>query len=149
MDSNLIICTSTAESKVNAVLLRPEYDDIRGKITVYYNVKFEDLPTYYAKCDYGLQLMNKKDSRVGVKFIEYVAAGVVPIVSINVQGAAFLVEKYGIGLIVRGDETPNEIALKIEQTGRIEKSKESYLKFKSQTDLNSISNRLEDVFYHK
>ena len=149
LDSNLIICTSTAESKVNAVLLRPEYDVIRDKISVYYNVKFEDLPTYYAKCDYGLQLMNKKDSRVGVKFIEYVAAGVVPIVSTNVRGAAFLVEKYGIGLVVCGNETPDEIAVKIEKAGRIEKSKESYLKFKSQTDLNSISTKLEEVFCHK
>ena len=148
-DSNLIICTSTAENKVNAVLLRPEYDDIRGNISVYYNVKFEDLPIYYAKCDYGLQLMNKKDSRVGVKFIEYVAAGVVPIVSINVQGAAFLVQKYGIGVIVRGDETPNEIAVKIDNAGIIKKSSESFLEFKSRTDLNSISTRLEEVFFQK
>jgi hypothetical protein len=51
--------------------------------------------------------------------------------------------------VVCGNETPDEIAVKIEKAGRIEKSKESYLKFKSQTDLNSISTKLEEVFCHK
>lgn len=148
-DSHLIICTSTAYSRINPTLNLPRYKPLKDCISINYSIKFEDLPFYYAKCDYGLQLMNKKDSRVGVKFIEYIASGLVPIVSSNVQGAAYLAEKFGIGIVLHGDELPQEIVDKVEKTSQISKESNMYLEFKSLTDINSISKRLEFVFFNR
>ena len=96
--SRFIVCTSSPEYKVKPILSNKKYDDIRNRIQIYYNISYKDLPDYYSKCKFGLQIMDKVDSRVGVKFVEYVASGIIPIVHKNVQGAAQMVEKFGLGI---------------------------------------------------
>lgn len=99
-DSVLFVLTPTAKSKIEPVLREEKYHGIIERVKVVYNVPYVEVPGYYAQSKYGLQLMEKADSRVGVKYVEYVAAGLIPIVHENVRGAAFLAENMGLGVVV-------------------------------------------------
>jgi len=99
-DSELYIVTNTKPSKYESILNGTEFDSIRKKITVFKNPSYEKIPIIYSKCSYGLQLMSHKDSRTGVKFVEYVAAGLIPIVNENVRGAANFIKIHSVGFIV-------------------------------------------------
>lgn len=145
IDSKFIICTNSPSHKLMPILSMPKYDKIRSRVEVYFNIEYSKLPVYYNRCSYGLQLMNKKDSRVGVKFIEYVAAGLLPIVNFNVMGAAALVKKYGIGIIL--DEYDNIDGL----VNSIRKAKNNinlnnFNKLRELTDLSMISKILEPIY---
>lgn len=145
IDSKFIICTNSPSHKLMPILSMPKYDKIRSRVEVYFNIEYSKLPVYYNRCSYGLQLMNKKDSRVGVKFIEYVAAGLLPIVNLNVMGAAALVKKYGIGIIL--DEYDNIDGL----VNSIRKAKNNinlnnFNKLRELTDLSMISKILEPIY---
>lgn len=144
-NSELIICTSSSRKKVESVLGEEKYGTIRNLITIYYNVNHEDLPEIYARCDYGLQLMKKKDSRVGVKFVEYVAAGLTPIVTDNVQGAAYLIDKFNLGLIIKEEDSEDAIYSKVSGAPKIDKDSSNYQIFKSLTDLNGIEKILKEI----
>lgn len=129
-DSMLYVLTPTAKGKIEPVLHEEKYKGIIDRVKVVYNVPYAELPKYYAHCKYGLQLMEKADSRVGVKYVEYVAAGLIPIVHENVRGATYIVENMGLGVVVNdtlNDEKINEI-----KNATI--TEESYLKFKALTD---------------
>ncbi|MDZ7724270.1 MAG: glycosyltransferase [candidate division KSB1 bacterium] len=102
-DSVLYIVTSTRPSKYTGVLNSSEFMDIRNKIKLFTNVNYEDLPGIYSECNYGLQLMNKSDSRLGVKFVEYIATGLIPIVNENVKGAVEFIKIYSTGLVIKND----------------------------------------------
>lgn len=147
-DSKLIICTSTSKDRVDSILCQKQYKDIYDKVKVLYNVPYSDLPKVYSECDFGLQLMLKKDSRVGVKVIEYVAAGLQPIVHENVQGAAFICEKYKIGIVIRSNDSKHEIIKKIESLQRLDKESENYKSFQNLSDLNRIINQLNNIYLH-
>lgn len=145
IDSKFIICTNSPSHKLMPILSMPKYDKIRSRVEVYFNIEYSKLPVYYNRCSYGLQLMNKKDSRVGVKFIEYVAAGLLPIVNFNVMGAAALVKKYGVGIIL--DEYDNIDGL----VNSIRKAKNNinlnnFNKLRELTDLSMISKILEPIY---
>ena len=141
-DSKFFICTATVPSVVNSVLNRQEYDGVRNSIEVYYNVSYDDLPTYYSICDFGFQLMRIPDSRVGVKFVEYVAAGVTPIINNNVQGAVYLANKYKIGVVLPDNASEGEIITLIEKgKDKIDRSNSEYQAFKELTDIHSIVKR--------
>lgn len=101
-DSKLHILTSTPRSKIASVYEKEKYDSIRSDVELVFNATEEQIRYYYGISKYGLQLMSKKDSRVGVKVVEYIVAGVIPIVSDNVMGAAKMVDKYNAGIIYRG-----------------------------------------------
>ncbi len=129
-DSVLYVLTPTAKSKIEPVLSEEKYRGIIDRVKVVYDVPYLDVPEYYAQCKYGLQLMEKADSRVGVKYVEYVAAGLIPIVHENVRGAAYIVDNMGLGVVVNNtlnDEKVNEI----KNASIIE---DSYLRFKAMTD---------------
>lgn len=145
-NSNLVICTSTSESKIQACIADSKYHSIKDFITVYYNVPFDKLPDIYKMCDYGLQLMNKLDSRVGVKYIEYLAAGITPIVHANVMGAAYLSEKYKLGIVINDNDSDSEILKKIKDTPRIDKESSGYRRLKELSDLNSIDVILKSIY---
>ncbi len=147
LNSRFIICTSAAREKIEAVITLPEYTEISNSIEVHYNVPYEELPGIYAQCDYGFQIMKKKDSRVGVKFIEYVSAGVVPIINNNVQGAAVLAERYNMGVILNDDDSEEQICEKIMNAKPIDRESVEYLKFKSLTDTANIAERLEKIYF--
>lgn len=145
-DSIFIICTNASPSHVISEISKPEYESLLDNIEVYYNIPYDVLPSYYARCDYGFQLMDQIDSRVGVKFVEYIAAGIIPIISRNVQGAAFLSEKYNIGVVLEGSESPDCIIDKIENAKMIDKESDSYKLFRSLTDTAVICNRIKDIY---
>lgn len=146
--SKLIVCTASPENKVTPYLRDSKYDEIRDRVVVYYNIPYEDLPKYYSQCKYGLQIMNKKDSRVGVKFIEYIASGVVPIVHENVRGATNMSKTFNIGITFNDDDMLNisNLSKKIHSVKCIDYDSREYKEFKAQTDLNSITDRLSHIY---
>lgn len=48
-------------------------------------------------CIAGLQIMSRPDSRLGIKTVDYLAAGVPVICNNNAQGAATIIGEYGVG----------------------------------------------------
>lgn len=145
-NAKFVVCTSTSKNKVEKVLSLPQYSSIKEKVAVYYNVSHDELPYIYNKCDYGLQLMTKQDSRVGVKVVEYIASGLIPIVSSNVQGAAYLVEKYKLGIVVSDKDSIKSIFDKIELCFPIDTKSSNYKAFQELTDLNNVSDKLYDIY---
>lgn len=98
--SSLYIVTNTDKSKYGKILDHLEFEEIRKKVHFFHNPSYASLPLIYSNCTFGLQLMSLPDSRVGVKFVEYIAAGLLPIVNKNVRGASDFVNKYSIGFIL-------------------------------------------------
>lgn len=108
-ESVLYILTNSRQDRVNEVLNRPDYIEIRSHIIVHYNLALKDLAEYYKKAAFGLQIMDSKDSRLGVKVVEYIAAGLIPIVSDTVLGAKEICESYNVGVVISNvfDENTN------------------------------------------
>jgi len=75
---------------------------LTGKYTLE-SVKSEDVPKYLSVADIGLQLMAHQDSRIGIKVVEYLAAGLPVIVNQNVRGAASIIEKNKLGIVIGND----------------------------------------------
>ncbi|SHN08031.1 Glycosyltransferase involved in cell wall bisynthesis [Fibrobacter sp. UWR3] len=146
-DSKLIVCTNTPSRKIMPIYNSPKYDSVRSNVELYFNVPMDRLPDYYARCRYGLQLMRKRDSRVGVKFIEYVAAGVTPIVNSNVEGACFLARKYKLGIVVDNDDVDYAKIYESLHEDLIDEKSELYKQFRNLTDLNSIEKVIEPIFF--
>lgn len=48
----------------------------------------------------GVQIMEQPDARLGIKVVEYLAAGLPVIVSSNVRGAADAISAHGVGLVL-------------------------------------------------
>jgi glycosyltransferase involved in cell wall biosynthesis len=140
LDSKFIICTGTNQKIVEEILSRSEYSDVHKHVEVHYNVPYKELPQIYSLCDFGFQLMATPDSRVGVKFVEYIAAGIIPIINENVRGAAFLSKKYGIGVVLSVNDSDAEIVSKIECAATINSNSANYKAFRSKTDVDSIVN---------
>lgn len=145
-NSKFIVCTSAARDKIEATMRSTKYNAIADNVEVHYSVPYEVLPSIYARCDYGFQIMKKRDSRVGVKYIEYIAAGVTPIISRNVQGAAVLVDKYGMGVVIDDDDSEADICNKIWSASVIDRESESFLDFKALTDTANISERIKKIY---
>lgn len=144
--SKLIVCTGSPAHKVMPIFEQQKYDKIRSRVEIYYNVPYAALPAYYARCTYGLQLMSKKDTRVGVKFIEYIAADLIPIVNINVMGAAKLARKYEIGVIA--DDFSEDIDALVNKLKVIKKNrnKSKVAEFRKMTDLIEFANILKPIY---
>lgn len=144
--SKLIICTSSPIHKIEPIFNQTKYDGIRNRVEIHYNVSYSELPSYYARCTYGLQLMSKKDTRVGVKFIEYIAANLIPIVNTNVMGAAALARKYDIGVVLEdmGDNADTIIG-KLKQIKR-NRTNRKLSDFRKMTDLNEFANILKPIY---
>lgn len=144
--SKLIICTSSPVHKVKPIFNQTKYDLIRNRVEIHYNVPYSELPSYYARCTYGLQLMNKKDTRVGVKFIEYIAANLIPIVNTNVMGAAALSRKYDIGIVLEdmGDNV-DAISCRLKQIKQ-NRTNSKLSDFRKLTDINEFANILKPIY---
>lgn len=144
--SKLIVCTSSPVHKVEPTFNQAKYDGIRSRVEIHYNVPYSELPSYYARCTYGLQLMSKKDTRVGVKFIEYIAANLIPIVNANVMGAAALARKYDIGIVLE-DKDENADAI-VERLRQVKQNSINckLSEFRQMTDLNEFANILKTIY---
>jgi len=57
----------------------------------------------------GIYLMSQEDSRLGVKTVEYLRAGIPVIVSRSIEGAVLLVEEENVGVIIDDIDDVNEI----------------------------------------
>lgn len=144
--SKLIVCTGSPVHKVKPTFDLPKYDTIRSRVEIHYSVPYSELPSFYARCTYGLQLMSKKDTRVGVKFIEYIAANLIPIVNTNVKGAAALARKYEIGVVLDGDtEEADSIISRLKQIKQ-NRNNSKLAEFRKITDLNEFANILEPIY---
>lgn len=144
--SKLIVCTSSPVHKVEPTFNQAKYDGIRHRVEIHYNVPYSELPSYYSRCTYGLQLMSKKDTRVGVKFIEYIAANLIPIVNTNVMGAAALARKYGIGIVLEGKtESACAIIERLKQV-RQNRNNSKLTEFRQMTDLNEFAHILKPIY---
>lgn len=144
--SKLIVCTGSPVHKVKPTFDLPKYDAIRNRVEIHYSVPYSKLPSFYARCTYGLQLMSKKDTRVGVKFIEYIAANLIPIVNTNVKGAAALARKYEIGVVLDGDtEEADSIISRLKQIKQ-NRNNSKLAEFRKITDLNEFANILEPIY---
>ena len=144
--SKLIVCTGSPIHKIEPTFNLPKYDAIRNRVEIHYSVPYSELPSFYARCTYGLQLMSKKDTRVGVKFIEYIAANLIPIVNTNVMGAAALARKYEIGIVL-DDETEevDSIVNRLEQI-KLNRNNSKLAEFRKITDLNEFANILKPIY---
>lgn len=144
--SKLIVCTGSPIHKIEPTFNLPKYDAIRNRVEIHYSVPYSELPSFYARCTYGLQLMSKKDTRVGVKFIEYIAANLIPIVNTNVMGAAALARKYKIGIVL-DDETEevDSIVYRLEQIKQ-NRNNSKLAEFRKITDLNEFANILKTIY---
>lgn len=142
--SKLIVCTGSPI--VEPTFNLPKYDAIRNRVEIHYSVPYSELPSFYARCTYGLQLMSKKDTRVGVKFVEYIAANLIPIVNTNVMGAAALARKYDIGIVL-DDETEevDSIVNRLEQIKQ-NRNNSKLAEFRKITDLNEFANILKPIY---
>lgn len=54
-------------------------------------------------CTVGIQLMDHIDSRLSIKVVEYLAAGLPLLVSENVLGATEIVKSFNVGFVLRAD----------------------------------------------
>ena len=84
--------------------------------------------------------MSKKDTRVGVKFIEYIAANLIPIVNTNVYWErTALARKYEIGIVL-DDETEevDSIVNRLEQIKQ-NRNNSKLAEFRKITDLNEFA----------
>lgn len=144
--SKLIVCTGSPIHKIEPTFNLPKYDAIRNRVEIHYSVPYSELSSFYARCTYGLQLMSKKDTRVGVKFIEYIAANLIPIVNTNVMGAAALARKYKIGIVL-DDETEevDSIVYRLEQIKQ-NRNNSKLAEFRKITDLNEFANILKPIY---
>lgn len=145
-NAHIRILTNTPSSKVLVDVYDKKYDEIRQLIDLQFNVPREKLSDLYSCCAYGLQLMKKEDSRVGVKFVEYLAAGIVPIVNENVRGAAYLSRKYTLGVVLSNNYFTEDDVSKLHNIPSINKESENYRKFRSVTDTASIISILENIY---
>lgn len=144
--SKLIVCTGSPIHKIEPTFNLPKYDTIRNRVEIHYSVPYSELPSFYARCTYGLQLMSKKDTRVGVKFIEYIAANLIPIVNTNVMGAAALARKYEIGIVLDNEtEEVDSIVYRLEQIKQ-NRNISKLAEFRKITDLNEFANILKPIY---
>jgi len=67
----------------------------------------ENVPKYLSLADFGLNLMNKRDIRMSIKTVEYLALGLPIIVNTKVAGAKEVIQKYNVGLIIEDIENIN------------------------------------------
>lgn len=103
--STMYVITSTRNSKIKHVIEDSKFKKIIDDVHFFYNLPYNELPELYKDCTAGLQLMKMPDSRLGVKYVEYLASGLIPIVNYNVRGAAQFCRQ-GLGLVLE-DEVLN------------------------------------------
>lgn len=59
-----------------------------------------EVPKYLSMADIGLNIMDTQDIRMSIKTCEYLAIGLPILVNLNVKGAAEIIEKYHVGMIL-------------------------------------------------
>lgn len=144
-NAKFYILTGTNHKLFKHTVDSDKYDPIRNDIIIIFNAAPQEIFKIYKKVTYGLQIMSKTDSRVGVKVVEYIASGVIPIVSDNVLGACALITKYDVGLIYNGevdDSFVEKMKLKVHDS-ELQRKQENVKKI---INIDNYSQRLFDSY---
>ncbi len=96
----MFVVPTASVSVLEQCLLKRRIDT--SKISVS-SVSHENVLEEISGCTVGIQIMSQVDTRLSIKFVEYLAAGLPVIVSQNVRGAADIVETCGVGVILHDD----------------------------------------------
>jgi len=88
-----------------------DFDIDRSKLTILSSSQ-DEVIGHMSSCVVGVQIMSLPDVRLGIKFVEYLAAGLPVVVSENVRGAAELVKEYGVGFVLKADLSNKDEACK-------------------------------------
>jgi glycosyltransferase involved in cell wall biosynthesis len=99
-DAILHVVTNTRPNLFIGELAKPEFKELSKNVKFHLAPKYEEIPKIYSICNYGLQLMRNADSRMGVKYVEYIAAGLTPIVNDKVKGAVQFSRKMKVGIVI-------------------------------------------------
>lgn len=91
-------------------LLKNKY--MQNKYTIK-SVSNEEIGKYLSAADFGLQIMNHVDNRIGIKVVEYLSSGLPVIVNNNVQGAASIISKNSLGIVIKNNILPESEFKKI------------------------------------
>lgn len=137
-NANLIICTNADSHTVEKTTARNDYKSIRNKIILYFNKSYDELPKIYRTCKYGLQLMSKKDSRLGVKFMEYIASDIIPVVNQNVEGAIKVCRAYKIGCIINESDCTNKIIETLHSGRSFDEDEPRHQDLRLKSDLGNV-----------
>lgn len=105
-EAKFCVVTSTKKSRLESILRSKKYSKLMDRMETYFNLSYFELPKIYENFTYGVQIMQQPDSRIGVKYVEYLASGLVPIVNRNVKGAAELCDD-GLGIVLENHEVFN------------------------------------------
>lgn len=106
----------------------------------------DEVTKYLSAADYGIIVMNNyldSHTRLGVKFIEYLACNLIPITNNNVGAAAKIVRKYNIGYVLNINDLKNT------DKSIFSKSilfKDSYSIFNNDFNKELILNKYEKVY---
>lgn len=137
------ILTNTSRERVECILHKESYSFLSSHIHVCYNVSEKEVPEYYKKAAFGFQIMDLEDSRIGVKVVEYLAAGLIPIVSATVLGAVDLCEKYNVGVAFDKKISLTEYAKMIQLVNDV-KRRERISELSKLINIEEYSNNLYD-----
>jgi glycosyltransferase involved in cell wall biosynthesis len=78
---------------------------------------FDEVPRYLSAADFGTMFMTVRKIALGIKTVEYLAAGLPIIVNRESAGAAGIIKRYGVGLVLDDERTVDPAALR-EMVGR-------------------------------
>lgn len=67
---------------------------------------FDEVPRYLSASDFGTMFMTAHKIALGIKTVEYLAAGLPVIANREAAGAAGIIERYGVGLVVGDESSP-------------------------------------------
>jgi glycosyltransferase involved in cell wall biosynthesis len=83
---------------------------------------FEEVPSYLSAADFGTMFMTVPKIALGVKTVEYLAAGLPLIVNTNAAGAAEIVRRYQVGLVLDDERTVDIDSIRQAAAGKDEMS---------------------------
>lgn len=94
--------------------LKKVFDEYSIKSNEYFvfPIHFNEMPKYLSAADFGLNLMERKDIRISIKTVEYLAMGLPIVITSNVIGANEIVEQHCIGFVIEDIESINMDKLK-------------------------------------
>lgn len=145
-DAKLTILTSSNEQQYLKQINNIKYKSILPDITIHRNVAYHNLQEYYKKCHIGLQLLEFEDSRIGVKFVEYIASGLIPLVNTNVKGAIeFCNDELGLIIDANAELDYKKIANEVKKLIVKNRSK-SIKNLKPLFDVNEVCKKLTNLY---
>lgn len=149
-DSVLQIYTNTPAEKLRGIDRINRDSKLKNKVFIS-KIDPSEIPEKYQGFSFGLQLMTKPDSRVGVKYVEYLSAGVIPITNRNVRGAAEISQGLQYGIVLddldfsNPEPTSRKIISAFSNLSKI-KNEALYKKLYNMFDVKTLANKLIYIY---